>query len=196
MSTPIMNTSSQEFAEPIIIDDENVFDNETTTPTSNISSNRVNEAKISETFFQEKKGDYRSCKTCGDSIKQLRSNKTSLVNHMKMKHADAWRAAIRTVQSGSSHSVTPTSGQTTLNDGVFGIVIQANFDEAMLRWIIKDQQSYAVIEHPDFRAMIGVANKRIDFISADTVSRRIIDKHLKYEKILQTKIEAIPSKFN
>ena len=190
MSAPSATPTTQQTTNTITIDDDE--------PIQRFRHDNVNESRIADRLFHPIIGEHRRCMTCDTSIKQVKSNKTGLVNHLKAKHAAIWSDAIDTVRMGSAPSSVAGSGQQRIDDdeGLGGLIRQDRFDDACLRWIVKDQQAFSVVEHEDFRAMIWTINRRIEFISAATMSRRIINYHLKFEQIIRTKIEAIPGKYS
>jgi hypothetical protein len=96
----------------------------------------------------------------------------------------------------SGKTVTLVGTQPAITQGLFNINMQDQFDKAIIKWIIKDQQSYKVIEQPDFRSIITLLNRKITFCSADTISRRIIQLHEDSIQIVLAELERIPGKFS
>lgn len=70
------------------------------------------------------------------------------------------------------------------------LAMQEEFEYAVIRWIPKSQVSFNMIEDEDFRAIINLPNKKITFISANTLSRRIQQMHPTAERVVIDKFRS------
>lgn len=126
----------------VTIDDDEVASS-TTQP-------KINESQLAHELFESPVNGHRSCKQCGDRIKFNPKTKTALILHQKARHRREWDSACSVVKSGAMPSTVPH--QIKLNQDAWNVWNQNQFEANLLRWIVKDQQSFKVVENEDFRS--------------------------------------------
>jgi len=131
--------SSQQSQQTITIDDDDSINSSGTKFTS--ESNLVVSA-----LFEPLQNGRRKCKQCDSSLKNVRGTKSGLVNHFKNLHKPIWDETIRVAKLGEVSTLVQGSMQPAITKSLLNVVVQDQFNDAILRWIIKDQQSYRVIE--------------------------------------------------
>jgi len=151
-----LNPSSSTASTPILTDDSgaNLF-LETPAP------NNLNKSRLADSLFEDEiTPGLRKCKRCNTVIKTQKTSKGALINHYKSQHSNIWTEAQAALIIGNTE-ITKDIVQPTILQSLTGLINQDQFDSLLLKWIIKDQQYFSVVENEAFKSLIGACCKRM-----------------------------------
>ncbi|MBW0576590.1 hypothetical protein O181_116305 [Austropuccinia psidii MF-1] len=165
-------------------------------PKNHSSNSKVNQSQIAQCYFSQAKNGYQLCLVdgCSKKIKQYEGTKQNLVSHLKAFHKEIWAEAIAKKNTEGQSNLSNSHGSSIIKS--MNVHLQNNFTDNLVRFIIQDQQSYALVKSKSFQKLIHTLNKDINSISETKISKWIKQKFLNDKEHIFTFINSQEPRFS
>ena len=153
------------------------------TSTTSVSYSARSRTAAVRHYFEKTTNGRSKCKLCKLEF-SAKSGSSTLGRHVKSEHPEA-------------HQVLFQQKSDTVHYAPYGMSEQAKIDaiqEALLRWLVIDQQAYSTVDSGAFQHFVAQLNPRFRVPCRQTITKKISDEFHKWSEQIKGLLVCQPSK--